>query len=58
VATSQAFWEALSLASRYAMGALAFAKASIAWKRENSNKEMERDTRDRQKTQHKERRLP
>jgi hypothetical protein len=34
VATSQAFWEALSLASRDAMRALAIAKASAAWTRE------------------------
>jgi hypothetical protein len=37
VATSQAFWEALSLASRDAMRALAVAKASAARKREKES---------------------
>jgi hypothetical protein len=54
VATSQAFWEASSSASRDAMRALAIDKASATWKRgkRKPNKELGKDKRDRQKTQH------
>jgi hypothetical protein len=37
IATSQAFWEASSSASRDAMRALAITKASVAWQSEKEN---------------------